>query len=112
MIKDNILSVNDVIDNYGSGSICKNLAKRLKERRLEMNLSQTALAARSGVSLGTLKRFESHAEASLKHLVMLAVALRCAEGFEGLFTQKNYASFDEAVSTKKAKSRKRGRINA
>ena len=112
MIKDNMLSTNDDIDGFSPGSIIRSIANRARLRRLEMNLSQAALAKNSGVSLGTLKRFERTGEVSLKSLAMLAVALNAVEGFKHVLTARNYASFDEAVQLKKSRERKRGRISA
>jgi len=40
-------------------AIAQGIAIRLRNRRLALNLSQQALATRSGVSLGSLKRFEA-----------------------------------------------------
>ena len=112
MIKDNILSVNDLVEGYNPGGLAKGIAARAKQRRLELNLTQEALSARSGVSFGTLKRFERGSEISLKNLLKLAAALNSTGGFKKIFTEKSYASFDEAVGVKKSKTRKRGRINA
>ena len=45
------------------------IAERAKFRRLEQNLTQEGLALRSGVSLGSIKRFERSGEISLKSLM-------------------------------------------
>lgn len=108
----NILSANDFsLDDFNPGAILKNIAARAKKNRLELNLSQNALAARSGVSLGSLKRFEHSAEISLKNLVMLAVALDATHEFASLFSGKKYQSIDELLTKDKAKMAKRGRRN-
>lgn len=112
MIKDNEIATNSLINNFSPGELVRGIASRARLRRLELNLSQTALSRHSGVSLGTLKRFERTAEISLKSLAMLAIALNASEGFDKILSSKNYASFDEAVSLKKSKERKRGRISA
>lgn len=54
-----------------------------------------SLAARSGVTEATLKRFENSREISLKHLLMLAVVLGATEEFEALFSHKRFESLDE-----------------
>ena len=46
------------------------IADRFKRIRLDQNVSQEQLAERSGVSLGSLRRFESKGEISLKSLVV------------------------------------------
>ena len=76
-IKANILAVNnDFLDSFNPRAIAQGIASRLRNQRLSLNLSQQALATRSSVSLGSLKRFESKAEISLRNLIMIAVALR------------------------------------
>jgi transcriptional regulator with XRE-family HTH domain len=111
MIKDNILAVKSSIYGFMPGEMAKDIAARARESRLDMNLSQSALAKRSGASLGSLKRFERTGEISLKNLLLLAVALDAAEGFKSIFLNRNYATFEEAVGTGTYRARKRGRIN-
>jgi len=84
---------------------------RLRERRLELNLTQKGLASKAGVSLGTLKRFENSYEISLKHLIMLALVLDATEEFEQLFTKRQFESLDEVLKTTKGKKRERGSRN-
>lgn len=111
-ITANILSTNDFsLNDFNPGAILKNIAARAKRNRLELNLSQNTLASKSGVSLGSLKRFEQTAEISLKNLVMLAVALDAVEEFASLFSGRKYQSIDELLMKDKAKTAKRGRRN-
>lgn len=86
--------------------IQKELATRLKERRLESNLSQKTLSERSGVSYASLRRFENNGEISLKSLLMLAQALGVLKGFDQLFDSSGFTSLDEL--RKSVKKRKRG----
>ena len=92
-------------------SLAAGIAGRLRERRLELNLTRKALADRSGVSQGTLKRFEHSHEISLKYLLMLAVVLGSTEEFDALFSKRQYESIDEALKATASKNRKRGRRN-
>ena len=62
------------------------LALRLKNIRKRRGLSQQQLSERSGVSYGSLKRFESTGQISLLSLTKLAIALNCAEDLRKLFT--------------------------
>lgn len=85
------------------------LAKRVKAKRLSMNLSQQTLSARSGVSYGVLKKFEHTGQISLESLLKLALSLDALEGFYALFTApkpEDAASLDELMQDK---TRKRGR---
>ena len=56
-----------------------------RSRRIALSLTQADLAARSGVPLGTLKRFERMGEVSLSTLLALADALDALDGFQALF---------------------------
>lgn len=108
----NILSAKEfVMDDFNPGSIMKNIAERAKRNRLELNLSQRALATRSGLSLGSLKRFEQTAEISVKNLVLLAVALDATEEFGLLFSKQKYQTLDELLTKNRARTKKRGRQN-
>jgi transcriptional regulator with XRE-family HTH domain len=107
MIADNEF----LLDAFNPASILKGIALRLRERRLELNLTQKGLANKAGVSLGTLKRFENSYEISLKHLIMLALVLDAVEEFEQLFTKRQFESLDEVLKTTKVKKRERGSRN-
>jgi transcriptional regulator with XRE-family HTH domain len=100
-----------ILDAFNPASILKGIALRLRERRLELNLTQKGLASKAGVSLGTLKRFENSYEISLKHLIMIALVLDSTEEFEQLFTKRQFESLDEVLETTKVKKRERGSRN-
>ena len=55
---------------------------RFKARRLALNLTQKGLAERSGLSLGSLKRFERTGLIALDSLLRLALVLDCLEDFD------------------------------
>ena len=107
---NNILSNNDfLLDEFNPPQIAKNIASNLKVRRLELNITQQELANKSGVSLGSVKRFESKYEISLKSLLSLAVVLQSTDMFLTLFTKKQYSSINEITEESKLKTRKRAR---
>ena len=80
-----------------------------RERRLAAGLTQQELAKKSGVSPGSLKRFENLHEISLKHLLMIAVALQCTEGFDRLFPPPPAQRLDDILKYQQEKKRQRGR---
>lgn len=107
----NILADSDfVLDVYNPAEIAKGIAERLRKRRLEMNLTQQTLAKRSGVSLGSLKRFENNHEISLKHLLMIAVVLDATEEFTSLFIRRQFENIDQVLESSSGK-RQRGKHN-
>jgi transcriptional regulator with XRE-family HTH domain len=64
------------------------VAGAFKSRRIEMNITQEELSRRSGVSFGSVKRFESKHEISMKHLIQLAVVLKLADRLLTVFTEQ------------------------
>jgi transcriptional regulator with XRE-family HTH domain len=88
--------------------ILKEISAREKQLRLSQNLSQELLAKRSGVSLGSLKRFEMTGEISLKSLVKLVFTLSDTKSLDALF--QTHEELQSLAQIKKlAYHRKRGR---
>lgn len=98
-------------DELNPMAIQQKIAERVKERRLEKNLTQEALSKMSGVSYASLRKFESTGEISLKSLLKIAVAMDVATEFEKLFSEPAYTTMDELLQTKKRIVRKRGTRN-
>lgn len=85
------------------------LAQSARGKRLELNLSQQNLAKRSGVSYGSLKKFEQTGQISLESLLKLALILKSIDGFHNLFAPlkpEMALSLDDIINSKE---RKRGR---
>lgn len=74
------------------------VAIRLNEIRRAARISQADLAVRSGVSLGSIKRFEHTGNISLESLIKLAYALGYENDFDSLFVRKNYQSIFDVVN--------------
>ena len=78
--------------------IANEFVEKIKQQRRMLKISQVQLAAKSGVRLGSIKRFESKYEISLTSLIKILIALNLEKDFENLFTQKNYNSIDEVIN--------------
>lgn len=78
--------------------IAKDLVEKIKQHRKKLKISQAQLAVKSGVSLGSIKRFESKYEISLNSFIKILIALNLEQDLENLFTQKNYNSIDEVIN--------------
>lgn len=103
--------MNYPLDGFNPYAIAREIASRMKQRRLELQLTQQELARISGVSLGSLKRFEHAYEISLKHLLMLAVVLNATEEFTALFAKQQFRHLDEVLKATSSTKRKRGKRN-
>ena len=78
--------------------IAKELVEKIKQYRKKLKISQAQLASKSGVSLGSIKRFESKYEISLNSFIKILIALNLEQDLENLFTQKDYNSIDEVIN--------------
>ncbi|MCI8647395.1 MAG: helix-turn-helix domain-containing protein [Firmicutes bacterium] len=85
--------------------IQREIASQAKERRKALKLTQSRLAERSGVSLGSVKRFEQSGEISLASLLKIALVLDCLGDFEGLFVKAEYSSIEEVIDEKRRANR-------
>ena len=73
------------------------IAHRMIQIRKRRKISQKELAARSGVSLGSLKRFEQSGEISLQSFTKLAIALEVEKELESLFSEVPFSSIEEVI---------------
>lgn len=93
-------------------SVMQQLAENFKQKRLKLNLTQDGLASKSGVSLGSLKRFENSSQISLESLLKLSVILGCLDDFMDIAKAKEnyFSSLDELLQTKDKPLKKRGKL--
>jgi transcriptional regulator with XRE-family HTH domain len=82
------------------------LAARLRALRLSRGWSQAELAERAGVAFSTLRLFERSGQISLERLLLLAMVLDAAGGFDALFAPAPLRSLDEL---EERPTRQRGR---
>lgn len=73
----------------------KNLALRVRNIRRRRSISQEQLAAMSGVSYGSVKRFETTGQISLLSLTKIAMALDIVDELRTIFTDVPYKSIQE-----------------
>ena len=74
------------------------LAERVRNLRKRKKISQQVLSQKSGVSLGSLKRFEQTGQISLLSLTRLAVALGVGNEIRKMFTEIPYESIEEVIN--------------
>lgn len=73
------------------------VARRERERRKRLGLTQAALAQKAGMSLGSLRRFEQTGDISFASLVALCYALGCPDELDRLFSKPAYQSIREVI---------------
>lgn len=80
--------------------VLQEVAERFQKLRKQHNYSQQQMSNRSGVSLGSIKRFERTGLISLESLVKLAHVLDDLEQFDILFQPKEDLSHIEKLFSK------------
>lgn len=82
------------------GDINKKIAERIRAIRKRRKISQKELGEKSGVSLGSVKRFEQSGEISLLSLTKIAIALEIDDEMKNLFTDVPFQSIEEIKNAK------------
>ena len=76
---------------------------KFRRRRKSLNYSQQELSARTGVSLGSLKRFEQSGQIAFESLLKLALVLECLDDFGGVCGEREevFGSLNTLLENKK-----------
>lgn len=97
------------LDLLTPAEIARLLAGRVRALRLQCGWTQKELAARSGLTLPTYRRFERTGRISLDRLLKVAVVLNARSGFEQIFALPPAQSLAELAQRTRHPTRKRGR---
>ena len=77
------------------------LAQRVQNIRKRRSISQEKLASMSGVSYGSIKKFETSGQISLISLTKIAMALDIADDIRNLFATVPYRDIQEVINETK-----------
>jgi transcriptional regulator with XRE-family HTH domain len=77
------------------------IAENARKLRKRKGITQEKLSSISGVSYGSIKRFESTGNISFLSLTKLAIALDAVNGVKALFTEVPYQSIEEVINEQK-----------
>lgn len=75
----------------------QSIATRFRAVRRSLKLTQSDVAERSGVSLGSVKRFERTGDISLAALLRLAQTVGKEADFKELFARRTYRSIFDVI---------------
>lgn len=93
-------NLNFLFNKTTPGDINKKIAERIRAIRKRRKISQKELGEKSGVSLGSVKRFEQSGEISLLSLTKIAIALEIDDEMKNLFTDVPFLSIEEIKNAK------------
>lgn len=77
----------NITNQLNDTAVTEELGRRLLEYRLNLNLTQAALADQAGVSKRTVERLEAGHSTQLSNFIRICRALGLAEGFNQLVPQ-------------------------
>ena len=80
------------------------IANRIRAIRRRRKISQERLSEQSGVSLGSVKRFERSGDISLLSLSKIAIALCIEKELQNLFVSVPFQSIEEIKNAEDNKS--------
>lgn len=88
----------------------RKIVENIRDRRLQMELTQKGLSERSGVPLSTLRKFEQKGVISLESfLKILSVVGGLEEMLDALKPkEQHFKSIDEVLKSEEKPTRKRG----
>lgn len=95
--------MNEYTINKIPSDVLNDIAQKHRYLRKQLKLSQVDLSQRSGVSLGSIKRFESTGKIALEALLKLVFVLGRLEDFESVLTPKNSLIHIEKLFSNKTK---------
>ena len=100
-----ILNIKVIINRFPSEFIWETpeeinlkIADRLKNIRKRRRISQKKLSEISGVSYGSIKRFETTGQISLLSLTRIATALDVVNELREIFSQVPYKNIQEVIN--------------
>lgn len=74
------------------------VARREKDIRKKRGMTQSELARRASVSLGSLRRFEQTGLIAFDSLIRISLVLECGDDIANLFRRKAYSSIEEVIN--------------
>ncbi|MCL2522451.1 MAG: helix-turn-helix domain-containing protein [Erysipelotrichales bacterium] len=94
-MRENKFDIKNFVDVETEQAVITELVKRVKLRRKDLGISQQLLATRSGVSYGSVRRFESTGDISLTSLLKIGEALEALSDFNQLFKGRRVKSLKD-----------------
>ena len=95
--------MNEYTINKIPSDVLKDIEQKHRYIRKQLKLSQVELSQRSGVSLGSIKRFESTGKIALEALLKLVFVLGRLEDFETVLKPKDSLIHIEKLFSNKTK---------
>jgi transcriptional regulator with XRE-family HTH domain len=104
---NNILSLLEGFTLTNAEDIAMDIAKELRQRRIEKNLTRNQLAERARVPASNVARFEQKGLISLQNLISLAMAMGYTSEIRHIFSQPKYSTMEELDQIRRNSGKKK-----
>lgn len=91
----NMLSLLESLMPPSAQEVARKLADDFRKRRIEKNLTRRDIAAKSGVAVSNITRFEQKGLISLNNLIEIAIALDYTLEIKSIFATPKYSTMEE-----------------
>lgn len=106
---DNILALLESLTPPQADDVARNLADDFRARRVEKGLTRSDIAARSGVALANIARFEQKGLISLKNFIELAIATNYLAELKQVFATPKFSTVAELAQIHRNAGKKKAR---
>lgn len=107
MDTNNMLSVLENYIHNNPDEIAQGIAAEFRRRRIEKNLTREQIAAKSGVALSNIVRFEQKGLISLRNLIGIAMALGYTSEVKHIFSEPKYSTMEELLQIRRNMNKKK-----
>jgi transcriptional regulator with XRE-family HTH domain len=104
---NNMLSLLEGFTLTNAEDIAMDIAKELRQRRIEKNLTRNQLAERARVPASNVARFEQKGLISLQNLISLAMAMGYTSEIRHIFSQPKYSTMEELDQIRRNSGKKK-----
>lgn len=107
---NNMLALLDSYLGPDADDVARKIADDFRRRRVEKGMTRSAVAAKSGVALANITRFEQKGLISLRNLILLAIAMNYLHEVRDIFADPKYSTMDELIQIRRNSGKKKAYI--
>lgn len=104
---DNMLALLESLMPPTTEEMAMKIASDFRRRRIEKNITREEIAAKAGVPVSNVARFEQKGLVSLRNLIDLAFALGYHAELQNVFSEPKYSTMQELKQIKSNQNKKK-----
>lgn len=92
---EKVFDIKEFVPILTEQTVIADMVSRVRMRRKELGITQRDLAQKSGVSFGSIRRFEETGEISFSSLVKIGHTIGCLQDFNELFKNRTITNLKD-----------------